>query len=366
MSDLRRTPRINLSVALTAPLLLHRLLFITPLSRGPHKRLYSSTPLIVYYLTVMLLYTLANIMFLANNSGHTRSAIDTYGYTWYGILTIDFFLNKASFLFISGMSVYRRHCQIEFFHTIAAIDARLRRHCGVRMHYERLLVGYAVVLVGCFVSTYVAWRMALQSLGIVELIADKALMNIWMFSVMFVLERLPVMLITVAFACCALLIRQRLQQLANRLRWQRGAGVAARCGAVSFEHTMQVYTDLCRLTELLSGYMGAIMLMRLVHDFLSITTSAYFLFSAMIQRPDNVRRSWVSSYGSALALFGLQLASPVLVCLTAEWTLMAVSGTVNCVGFLVMVGFVCLAEAGLSARAEPIRDEDGGRPGTDG
>lgn len=325
MSDKPKHRRINLSVALLVPLFLHRLLFISPIARGPQQRAIPSKPLIVYYLGVMLLYVCLVSYFVIANSRFTRLAIDTFGYTWYGISTIDFCLAKLSFLVIAGMSVHRRHYQIEFFHTIASIDARLRRHCGVQMRYERLFVGYIVVLMACVTSTYISYRMVLEPLSYVEVDVNAVLMPIATMTVVFVLERMTVMLITVAFVCCALLIRSRLRRLTSRLRrqrLQRCAGAPVR--AVGFEHTLHVFTELCRLVELVNGYMGAIMLVRFAHDFLSITTSAYFLCNALIQLESNVRRNWVWSFASAVLMFGQQLARPVLVCMSADWTLTAV------------------------------------------
>lgn len=321
MSDQPKLSRINLAVAFTVPLFLHRLLFIAPITRDNKQRLVPSKLLIVYYVCAMLLYVCVVSYYVIVSSRWTMLAIDTFGYTWYGIAVIDFCLTKMSFLFIGSMSVFRRHCQIEYFRTISAIDARLRRHCGVTMRYERLFVGYIVVLLLCLASTCGSYRIVLEPLSYIRV----DLVPIWIVVVLFVVERMTVLLITAVFVCCALLIRSRLRRLASRLRWQRRQrGDGARFRAVGFEHMLHVYTELCRLVELLSGYMGAIMLMRFAHDFLSITTSAYFLCNVAIQLEGDVWRNWKWSNASALVMFAQQLARPVLVCMSAEWTLTAV------------------------------------------
>lgn len=95
-----------------------------------------------------------------------------------------------------------------------------------------------------------------------------------------------------------------------------------------FAEAVDIYLQMYRLIELISNYTGAIILLRAVHDFILITSSAYNVCVLQIHGGDYIE---AVARTRVIVLFLQHIIRPLLVCGSAEWTLDAAS---ECVGAL--------------------------------
>lgn len=313
---------VSLTTALALPLTLNRIFILAPYAyrtnrKHPDGPLVATRSAAAYSVTVLLVYVLTTAYLLYDFRHTTPLAIRLFGVIWYGLNTVDYVISKSSFILIGCVSLYKRRRQIEFFVAISRIDKRLRSRCGCsgRRFYNRLAVGYAIMLAVCASIVFISYLTVLQPLAILGLAVASRVILI----VMYVVEYSNVLLLYCSFVSSTLMVRARLLLLTGALRAERGSSRAV----ADLGDALYVYTELCRMIELLGDYFGGMMLMRFAHDFMLCTAAAYNICSLLmlIQHQSPMSFSLLGGVG----LLVLHLLQPVSVCVAAELTLAAVS-----------------------------------------
>lgn len=307
---------IGLVRAFRIPLFFYRFFFVAPIERNADGQLVYSRRFGVYYSVVAVAYVLT---FLTNQMSQTwtYTAIKQYGYIWYSLTMLDVSLSKLTFVLVTFISVRQSTQQIEFFRTLHIIDLRFRVRFRYAINYDGSCVSYAVVM--AVVMAIVAFGLWITWSFLQSMLKDDLDLPITVIIIHYVLEKINLWLLTCAFVGSALIVNRRLRLLTMLLRKERESIDAGKLSTYRLGDIIVVYQQLCRLIGSLGEFTGTIILLRTIHDFFTMTATAHFFCDMVFVRGASLASSWVS-----LFMLAQNVARPLLVCMSAEWTLDAV------------------------------------------
>lgn len=269
--------RLNFMDTINFPLLIQRILCISPFIRDG-KKLISSHILTAYSICVMVGYVILIAVSIIQIKSVGFDWLDlSQGYLWIIIVCFELIFTVISFPLLLLFCLLSKHLQMKLLLEMSKIDDDLIQEFGVDFNhvYLRFVINQRVEIFSC--SAYFAYIFYLLHCALQN--HELSSLGFYIFAVAYVLEQYVCALLFWSLSNTALMLRSKLYMLTEiQENMYQNPSDNLRFTKRKLSTLMVTFKDICLIIDLISHSIGSMFVLQMAHDFTLLTSQCYIIF----------------------------------------------------------------------------------------